>query len=82
MVSGSEGDVWVLGEPSGGLSRLIMQTAAFLCGRTNGITHMGAESQAPIPSSGEYLAGSSKEFAFRVQHGSKGGGHIMFCHLN
>lgn len=60
MVSGSEGDVWVLGEPSGGLSRLIMQTAAFLCGRTNGITHMGAESQAPSQVQGSIWQGAPR----------------------
>lgn len=44
MVTGSEGDIWGSGELPGGLCTVISQVAAFLCVRTHGIMHMGAES--------------------------------------
>ena len=83
-VTGSEGDIWVSGEPPGGLSKPSSQTA-FLCillwQNQWDEAHRG-RIQPPAPSSGEYLAGSSDAFPFRIWYRSKWSGRTKLCRLN
>ena len=55
MVTGSEEDIWMSGEPPGGLSKPISQTA-FLCiplWQNPWDEAHGGRIQRPVPSSGE-----------------------------